>query len=181
MWRWIVANPERDHVNTLKSELQMAENLRREVSLPEVLQRAIAAIVRTRIDDWAAYRVDNEMMNLERLRMWLPGNLELQINRIWHASAPHFHRAPMVSKIILGGYTWQLKQNGAAEFVRMFSTRGSIVSMGPLDIHVIERNEWEPSLSVCLFGMQYPEIPGAEPMTCFEADAILGMAIRVAY
>lgn len=143
----------------------------------EKLQAATGHIQNTQIRDWRAYRICNENMELERLAMFLPEGMELQINCIWHAKALHFHRAPMASRIIHRGYWWQLSQAGAKEFVRLFAAPGSIVTMGSNDIHLIEQcPENRPSISVCLFAAQYPDLPGIVPLELFTAAQLLTVA-----
>ena len=114
---------------------------------------------------WKAYGIETAQTKLYRISLVLPdGSGEFQINRIWHAKAAHFHRSAMMSLIVRNGYWWQLQQKGAAEFVRLFAAPGSIVSMGPEDVHLIEETS-RPSISFCWFGMAYGVLPGMHTLT----------------
>lgn len=147
------------------------------VDMIEKLQAAQDAIHNTTIGDWRAYRIKTQNMHAERLSMFLPEGMELQINRIWHAEALHFHRAQMASRIIHRGYWWKLSQAGSKEFIRLFAAPGSIVTMGSNDLHLVEQcPEDRPSLSVCLFAAQYPDLPGMEPLNKVEAATLLAAA-----
>lgn len=143
----------------------------------ERLEKAISLIPDSRITDWTAYSVKNDLTNLDRLRMWLPDGSEFQINRIWHAIAPHFHRSSMISKIIRYGYWWQLNQDGAKERLRLFASPGSIVSLAPNDVHLIEQcSNNRPSISFCLFDAQYPELDNMSILPVVDAEELLTTA-----
>lgn len=147
----------------------------------DILNAATWAVQDTVQDDWTGYKIHNERMQLHRLRLWLPCGLEFQINKIWHAVAPHFHRAPMASRILQAGYWWQLRQLGAVKFVKLFAAPGSVVTMGPDDVHLIDRVDKGrlPSISVCLFADQYPGMADTVPLSPGEHEALWSQGVQL--
>jgi hypothetical protein len=113
-------------------------------------EEMVQSVLDTPLHRWWAYRCDNPVQSVDRLACHI-GDTELQINEIKHSNAAHRHGYPMTSLILMGGYTWFLKQDGAAEELELFAAPGSIVRMGTNDQHRIPEQVGRTFLSLCAF------------------------------
>lgn len=102
--------------------------------------------------NWNGYFCSNDVQEINRLSFHYK-TFEIQINEIFHSRVPHTHSSNMISLILDRGYRWFLQQQGAVESLEMFAAPGTIIRMGPQDVHWIP-DQANPSLSICIFDTQ---------------------------
>lgn len=125
---------------------------------------AIKFVQFSEASDWHAYKCDNEVQSIVRLSSDYLTNSEIQINSITHSAGIHSHGCDMVSIMLDGGYTYSIMQEGAINFLEQYAAPGSVLRMGPNDIHMIPQYKGTQSLSLCVFSkrtdwhLHYPAI-----------------------
>jgi len=118
------------------------------------------------IKDWHGYSCVNSVQELNRLCFHHDG-CEVQVNEIVHSKEPHIHTSCMTSLILDKGYQWVLQQEGAKSSLQMFAAPGTVIRMGPNDVHWIPPQK-DKSLSFCVFEHQsdwhshYPSLDPSE-------------------
>lgn len=146
--------------------------------LPSIVAHVLAAP----FESWSAYECDNGSQNLTRLSKYLDGD-EVQINLLRHAEAAHYHDCEMMSLILDVGYAWELRQAGCAEFQTQYAAPGSLITLGPNDVHSIPRSrDGSRSLSLCVFSRQSDwaawYTTHGHALATAEARALHGRAVR---
>lgn len=135
---------------------------------------AIRFVQFSKASDWHAYECVNDVQSMVRLSRPYLENSEIQINSILHSEAAHSHGCDMCSLILSGGYTYKTKQDGATEFLEQYAAVGSVLRMGPKDVHMVMQYRNVRSLSLCVFSkrtdwhLHYPAIDEAARDILFE-------------